>query len=122
MDITGILKVKSEPMQVSEKFKKRDFVITDNSSQYPQHISFQLVQDKCGLIDQHNIGDEVKVYFNLRGREWKSPQGEIKYFNTLEAWRLETVSAGGNTSSSEGAEETVPESFTAAASDDDLPF
>jgi len=120
MDVTGILKVKSNTQQVSEKFKKREFVITDNSSQYPQHISFQLVQDKCAIIDQYNVGDEIKVHFNLRGREWTSPQGEIKYFNSLEAWRIE----GGNSSAPAGNKmEAVSESFTSASSEgDDLPF
>ena len=120
MDVTGILKVKSSTQQVSEKFKKREFVITDNSSQYPQHISFQLVQDKCAIIDQYNVGDEIKVHFNLRGREWASPQGEIKYFNSLEAWRIEgnANGAGGNK-----MEAVAESSFTAASSEgDDLPF
>jgi hypothetical protein len=125
MDITGILKVKNEAQQVSEKFKKRDFVLTDNSSQYPQHISFQLTQDKTNLIDQYNVGDEIKVHFNLRGREWTSPQGEIKYFNTLEAWRLEggaTKNAGATTTSTANKMENVSETFTAATEGDDLPF
>lgn len=87
--IAGSLKVKGNEQAVSEKFRKREFVITDVSSQYPQHISFQLTQDKCGLLDAYNVGDEITVSFNLRGREWKSPQGEIKYFNSLEAWRIE---------------------------------
>ncbi len=123
MDITGILKVKSEAQQVSEKFRKREFVITDNSSQYPQHISFQLTQDKCGLIDQYNVGDEIKVHFNLRGREWTSPKNEVKYFNTLEAWRLEGgAGASANLSASNALTETAT-TFTAASSqDDDLPF
>ena len=123
MDITGILKVKNEAQQVSDKFKKREFVITDNSSQYPQHISFQLTQDKCSLLDQYKIGAEIKVHFNLRGREWTSPQGEIKYFNSLEAWRIEggTGASSGN-SSSANKTETVPETFTAATEGDDLPF
>ena len=121
MDITGILKVKGEAQQVSEKFRKREFVITDNSSQYPQHISFQLTQDKCGLIDQYNVGDELKVHFNLRGREWTSPKNEVKYFNTLEAWRLEG-GANQNASVSNSMNETAA-TFTAASSqDDDLPF
>ncbi len=89
MEITGVLKVKGETTKVSDKFTKREFVITDASSQYPQHISFQLTQDRCVLLDNYNVNDEMTVHFNLRGREWKSPQGEIKYFNTLEAWRLE---------------------------------
>jgi len=123
MDITGILKVKSQAQQVSDKFKKREFVITDNSSQYPQHISFQLTQDKCNLIDQYSIGAEIKVHFNLRGREWTSPQGEVKYFNTLEAWRLEGATNGtsGSTSTTNKME-GVSETFTAASEGDDLPF
>src|ERR1035437_1723204 len=123
MDITGILKVKNEAQQVSEKFKKREFVITDNSSQYPQHISFQLTQDKCNLLDQYSIGAEIKVHFNLRGREWTSPQGEIKYFNSLEAWRIEGgTTAGSGKASSSTKTDAVPETFTAATEGDDLPF
>ena len=124
MDITGILKVKNEAQQVSEKFKKREFVITDNSSQYPQHISFQLTQDKCSLLDQYKIGAEIKVHFNLRGREWTNPQGEVKYFNSLEALRIEggNTAGSGNTSSANNKTETVPETFTTATEGDDLPF
>ena len=126
MDITGILKVKGEVQQVSEKFKKRDFVITDNSSsQYPQHVSFQLTQDKVGLIDQYQIGSEIKVHFNLRGREWTSPQGEVKYFNTLEAWRLEGSSNAGNSnnsSSSSNSASEVSEPLSSSTVEDDLPF
>jgi translation initiation factor IF-3 len=89
--ITGTIKVKGNEQQVSEKFKKREFVITENSSQYPQHISFQLTQERCSLVENFKMGDEIKVFFNLRGREWTSPQNEVKYFNSLEAWKVETV-------------------------------
>ena len=131
MDVTGTLKVKGETTKVSEKFTKREFVITDNSSQYPQHISFQLTQDKCNLLDQYQIGSEIKVHFNLRGREWTSPQGELKHFNSLEAWRIEN---GGNASSAPSnagsnvntagntAPESVSETFSANSPADDLPF
>lgn len=123
MDITGILKVKTDEQQVSEKFKKREFVLSDNSSQYPQHISFQLTQDKCGLLDQYNVGDELKVHFNLRGREWTSPKGEIKYFNSLEAWRIEGgVGGGSNNSAAASTLNDVATTFTAATQEDDLPF
>lgn len=121
MDITGILKVKGEAQQISDKFRKREFVVTDNSSQYPQHISFQLTQDKCSLIDNYAVGAEIKVHFNLRGREWTSPKNEVKYFNTLEAWRIEG-GAGGNNSSSASDMSGVAETFTASTQEDDLPF
>jgi hypothetical protein len=121
MDITGVLKLKTEAQQVSDKFRKREFVLTDNSSQYPQHISFQLTQDKCSLLDQYNVGDEIKVHFNLRGREWTSPKGEIKYFNTLEAWRIEGGAGAKNTSSSSSMND-VAATFTASSQEDDLPF
>ncbi|MBL7888197.1 MAG: DUF3127 domain-containing protein [Bacteroidia bacterium] len=122
MDITGILKVKGQTQQVSEKFKKREIVVTDNSSQYPQHISFQLTQDKCSIIDNYNVGDEIKVHFNLRGREWTSPQGETKYFNSLEAWRIEGNASAGASNNSGAAMNDVAATFTAASQEDDLPF
>ena len=81
--ITGTLKAKFQESQVSDKFRKREFVITENSSQYPQILSFQLTQDRCSLIDNVNLGDEIKVHFNLRGREWTNAQGEVKYFNSF---------------------------------------
>lgn len=92
MEVTGQLKVKNDTQKVSDKFSKRDFVLaTDLSTPYPQYVSFQVTQDKCAMLDSFNQGDEIKVQFNLRGREWNGPQG-IKYFNTLEAWRIERVS------------------------------
>ena len=118
LNVTGILKIKNAEQKVSEKFKKREFVLTDNSSQYPQHILFQLTQDRCSLMDAYNVGDEIKVTFNLRGREWQSPQGEIKYFNSLDVWRIEGGSA--KNSSSSVAEQEAP--VANAGPEDDLPF
>ncbi len=62
--------------------------MTDTESQYPQYVSFQLTQDKCALLDLFECGSMIEVHFNLRGRAWTSPQGETKYFNTLEALRI----------------------------------
>ena len=95
-EVTGTLKVKRPTQVVSEKFSKREFVITtDTTTQYPQYISLQLTQDKCALLDGFQEGEELKVSFNLRGREWSGPDG-VKYFNSLEAWRLEKMSAAQN--------------------------
>ena len=128
MEVTGILKVKYDTQQVSDKFKKRDFVITiEPTSPYPQHVTMQLTQDKVSLVDNFNIGEEMKVSFNLRGREWNSPQGETKYFNTIDAWRLEKVGSMQNNQSSNNVT-AAPQNtssapvFNSSAADDDLPF
>ncbi len=128
MEVTGQLKVKFDTQKVSEKFQKRDFVLaTDLSTPYPQYVSFQITQDKCSLLDQFNEGDEIKVQFNLRGREWNGPQG-IRYFNTLEAWRLERVGGGSQSAPAQTGNSGMNEStkapvFNSSISDnDDLPF
>lgn len=120
--ITGVVKVIKETEQVTDTFKKREFVITDNSSSYPQDILFQLTQDRTGLIDDVKVNDIINVSFNLRGREWTSPQGEVRYFNSLDAWRVEKNQGAAPTptnippASAESAETLIDES------DDDLPF
>lgn len=89
MDVTGTLKVKFDTQVVSDKFQKREFVVTtEESTPYPQHVNFQATQEKCSILDGFNVGDKVTVSFNLRGKEWNGPQG-VKYFNTLEAWRIQ---------------------------------
>jgi hypothetical protein len=90
----GVVKVIRPTQHVSDKFSKREFVVTDSSDdKYPQDIMFELTQDKTGLLDSVMEGQEVEVSFNLRGREWKSPQGDVKYFNTLNAFKLDTIGA-----------------------------
>ncbi len=117
MEIAGQLKFKKDEQQISDKFKKREFCIVDASSQYSQTILFQLTQDRCSLIDPINVGDTIKVFFNLRGREWTDPKNnEVKIFNSLEAWRIEVVSGGTNTSTPK------VESSGNVAQSDDLPF
>ena len=113
--LKGEIKVISETRQVSEKFKLREFVITDASGQYPQIIQFQSVQDNCDKLDAHKVGDMVEVFWNLRGREWTNPQGEVKVFNTLDAWKIMSMN-GSVAPTDQGAETFVAEG------DDDLPF
>ena len=87
--ITGTIKAIGQTTQVSDKFRKREIIITDNTNpQYPQHINCQVSQDKCEMLDQYSVGDNVTASYNLRGREWTSPQGEVKYFNTIELWKI----------------------------------
>jgi hypothetical protein len=119
----GTIKVIGQTVMVSEKFSKREFVVTDTSSQYPQDVSFQVTQDKCSLLDSFMEGQAVEVSFNLRGREWTSPQGEVKYFNTLEAWRIEGAPANGTAQTmSVPQATTAPVATATTEEDDDLPF
>lgn len=90
--LKGEVKVISETKQVSDKFKLREFVVT-TEGEYPQVVKFQTSQDKTELLDSIQVGQQVEVFFNLRGREWTNPQNEVKVFNTLDAWKIE-VQAG----------------------------
>ena len=124
-ELTGTLKLKRDEQKVSDSFKKREFVITDNSSNYPQHILFQLTQDRCRLLDELSPGEEVKVSFFIRGREWQNKEGAIKYFTSLDAWKLERLSGKSSSGVSESSA-TVAYSDNAtlppAEEQDDLPF
>jgi hypothetical protein len=129
--LNGIVKLVNQTVQISEKFAKREFVVTDASSMYPQDILFQATQDKCSLLDGVQPNDQVEVSFNLRGREWTSPQGEVKHFNTLEAWRIDKVGAtGGNIpqggpssmSLDNNAAQVTSNEMNSESADDDLPF
>jgi hypothetical protein len=115
--LKGRLKEVKETRQVSEKFSVREFVLTDESSQYPQYIQFQATQDRCALLDGFQAGSEITVNFNIRGREWTSPQGEVKYFNSLDAWRIETADAV-----PAPMEADIPPAAAIDGGDDDLPF
>lgn len=103
--LSGTVKSVGEKIQVSEKFAKRELVITDGSNDtYPQDIAFQFTQDKCDLLNQLSIGQQAEVTFSIKGREWTSPQGEVKYFNTLDAFRVEVLSASSATPAEEDAD------------------
>lgn len=87
MDIQGRVKLIGYTQDISASFRKREVVITTDE-QYPQHILIEFTQDKVSLLDGVNVGEFVKIDINIRGREWQSPQGEMRYFNTIQGWRL----------------------------------
>jgi hypothetical protein len=90
-EVKGILHVKGAIQKRSEKFSTRQFVVKIMDDKYEQLISFELVNDRTDLIDAFGVGEEITVSFNLKGREWTSPKGEVKYFNTLEAWKVQGI-------------------------------
>ncbi|BCY28082.1 DUF3127 domain-containing protein [Flavobacterium okayamense] len=92
MEVLGRVKMIGNVQQVSATFKKREMVVT-TEEQYPQHIMIEFTQDKTDLLNQYNVGEQVRVSINLRGREWTNPQGETKYFNSIQGWRIERIQA-----------------------------
>lgn len=86
----GKLIVVNDEKQITDKFVNREFVI-ETEEQYPQKLSFVLVQQSVDLIDPYEIGQKIQVSFNIKGREWTNPQGEVKYFNSLEAWKIQPL-------------------------------
>lgn len=124
---TGKLHTIYETNRVSDRFTKREFVIEfSDNPKYPQTVIFQLTGDRCDQLDSLKVGDEVRVEFNLRGRIWNSPKGEVKVFNSLDAWKVELVRAGagsgvGEPSVNHGAAPSYDEPPFASASPSDDP-
>jgi hypothetical protein len=112
-EVTGTVVSVGDTLTISDKFKKRDLVLSVSDGKYDQFVSFQFTNDNVNKLDNIGNGEEVVVAFNLKGREWTSPQGEVKYFNTLEGWRVATPDG-----------KTQPSQPTAHVqeSEEDLPF
>ena len=114
MEISGKIKVINAEQQVSASFKKRELVVSTDE-QYPQHISIEFNQDKCDLLDKFKVGQSVTVGINLAGREWISPQGETKYFNSIKGWKI-------NANVTAQPHQNEPAPLAQDAEDDGMPF
>ena len=124
MEVTGRVKVINPVQQISATFKKRELVVT-TEEQYPQHIMIEFTQDKTDLLNNYTQGEQVKVSINLRGREWVNPQGETKYFNSIQGWRIEKVQAEapvGQVPPMPAADAFEPATNFNEEEHDDLPF
>lgn len=122
-EVTGKLIFKENTQKISERFQKREFVIeveNEKNSQWNDFVKIQLIQDRCDLLENIQLNDNIKVYFNLRGRKWEN-NGQISYFTNLEGWRIEKIQDGPET-----AEVPIPhykvEDIPPMPEADDLPF
>jgi hypothetical protein len=126
-ELTGKLLIKFDTVQRTESFKTREFVIEKsediNGKVITNFIKFQCVQDRTGIVDRVNVGDEVKVYFNIRGSKWEK-DGKVSYFNNLDAWRIEQILQPGKDASSDDDHLEPLDTFSSTSQDaiDDLPF
>ena len=117
-ELTGKLTVVNDTQQITETFKKREFVIeksetANNGQVYTDYIKLQFVGDKCDILDSFVLGNNVKVSFNIKGRKWEK-DGKVSYFISLDAWRIEGLDVVDNP---QPTQEEQPEANT-----DDLPF
>ena len=125
MEVQGKVKMIGETQTFGNNgFRKREIVVT-TEEQYPQHIMVEFIQDKCDLLNPFHVGQDVKISINLRGREWVNPQGETKYFNSIQGWRIENLqSAVQNVSAPPvpPADAFEPATDFSEEEHDDLPF
>ena len=122
-EVTGRLIQKEDTQRISDRFQKREFVIEVENEKNPQwndFVKIQLIQDRCDLLENIQLNEEIKVYFNLRGRKWEN-KGQVTYFTNLEGWRIDKVQP------QESAVQTAPppykiEDIPPMPEADDLPF
>lgn len=113
--IKGVIKLIGETKSFgANNFQKREFVVTDDSNkEYPQHILLEMTKENCAKLDAFKVGDRVEVEYFLNGREWTNPKdGVVKYFNSLQAWKIEKV----------GTTEHLDHEDVSAGAEDSLPF
>lgn len=120
MEIKGKVHEVSPTAQVTDSLKKRELIVEYiENPQYPEYLKFEAIQDRCNLLDNIRVGDDIEVFFNLKGRPWTDKAGKKSYFNSLQLWKVNVLSgANGN---------TVPEyapsaNISSAPDEDDLPF
>ena len=116
-EVEGNLHKKFDTENKTDTFQAREFVIEYTNGNYPQFVKFQLVQDRCALIDNIEEGEKIKVHFDLRGREWQG-----KYFTNLNAWRIEKASEVQAAPVQEDSDFPSVADEPSAEMDDDLPF
>jgi hypothetical protein len=92
MEISGKIKLINPTKEVSDSFKKREVVVS-TEEQYVQHILIEFIQDKCSILDSYSVGENVTVSINVRGKEHTTKDGEVRYFNQLQGWKIERTSS-----------------------------
>lgn len=126
MELQGTVKKLFDIQTFASGFQKREMILL-TEEQYPQPISIEFLSDKISLLDTVREGESVKVSINIRGREWTSPQGETKYFNSITGWRIEKLTMGDFNEPTHAMPAETPAPSTQSNpfeddEDDDLPF
>ncbi len=120
MEIKGKVYEIAPTVQVTESLKKRELILEYiENPQYPEYLKFEAIQERCNLLDNLKVGDDVEVFFNLRGRPWTDKTGKKTYFNSLQLWKINSLAGAG---ASKTPEYAPPADISSSPEDDDLPF
>ncbi|WP_428328272.1 DUF3127 domain-containing protein [Mucilaginibacter sp.] len=120
MEIKGKVYEVAPTVQVTDSLKKRELILEYiENPQYPEYLKFEAIQDRCNLLDTVKVGDDVEVFFNLKGRPWTDKAGKKSYFNSLQLWKVNVLAGAGASTTPEYA---PPADISASADEDDLPF
>ena len=125
-ELTGKLIAKYDTVQRTETFKVREFAVEKTEDiggrTIVNYAKFQCVQDKTAIVDKVNVGDDIKVYFNIKGSKWEK-DGKTSYFTNLDAWRIEQILNSNQSTNSSDLNDMQPiDNFTSPLENDDLPF
>jgi hypothetical protein len=120
MEIKGKVHEVGATAQVTESLKKRELILEYiENPQYPEYLKFEAIQDRCNLLDNVKVGADVEVFFNLKGRPWTDKTGKKSYFNSMQLWKINTLTAAGSSAAPEYA---PPADISSTPGEDDLPF
>jgi hypothetical protein len=120
MEIKGKVHEVAPTVQVTESLKKRELILEYiENPQYPEYLKFEAIQERCNLLDNVKIGDDVEVFFHLKGRPWTDKTGKKSYFNSLQLWKINTLAGAG---ASPAPEYAPPADISSTPDEDDLPF
>ncbi len=125
MEIKGKVHEVSEIINVTDTFRKRELVIEfAENPQYPEYVKFEAIQDRCALLDGVELGSDVEVSFNLKGRAWTDKNGKKQYFNTLQLWKVNASNNAPIANNNQSTPAYAPpiDINAAPGEDDDLPF
>jgi len=122
MELLGKIKLIGDIKTYGDNgFRKRELVLT-TEEQYPQHVLIEFIQNNCELLDNFSVGQTVRIGINIRGREWESPDQGIKYFNSIQGWRIESLDDQVLESDSDDIQIHNDNSPNDDLTEDDLPF
>ena len=121
-EASGTIKLINDTQTFPSGFSKREFVITTEHDKYPQDLKFEVVKDRCDMLDEYEVGQRVQLNFDIRGNEYKD-----RYYVNLSCWKIQAAEGGGGggapaAAPASGSEPSAADLRKEDDFDDDIPF